>query len=280
MLTVPNAIVSCQWLQEHIHDDCLVVLNASIPKATAQKEVFKKEERSIPSTRFFDLKGVFSDQDAEFPNTMVSAQKFEEEAQKLGISQDSCVVVYDEHGIYSSPRAWYMFKAMGFDNIAVLDGGLPKWKSLGFETIQPSEANITKGNVKSKPRQKQFVDVQYVLNSLRDQQELLLDARSFGRFQGTTPEPRIGVRSGHIPSAKSLPYAHLLDGHSFKNKETIQKLFKELNPENKPMVFSCGTGITACVLALGAEIAGYKDSVVYDGSWTEWGSLLDLPIEV
>jgi len=280
MLKVPNAIVSCDWLHQHLYNAHLVVLNATIPKATVKKEASKKEEPVIPSARFFDIKGVFSDREAEFPNTMVSTETFEVEVQKLGINQDSCIVVYDEHGVYSSPRAWWMFKAMGFNNVAVLDGGLPQWKASDFETASASEEKNFKGNFKAKPNPHLFVDFKYVLNSIEHQQSEILDARSSGRFEGTAPEPRTGVRSGHIPSAKSLPYTTLLNEHILKNKEILQTLYKEVNPENKPMVFSCGTGITACVLALGAEIAGYQHLVVYDGSWTEWGSLVDLPIEV
>jgi thiosulfate/3-mercaptopyruvate sulfurtransferase len=280
MLTVPNVIVSCQWLQQHLHAANLVVLNATIPKVTAKKETSEKQLHGIPSARFFDIKGRFSDAQADFPNTMISAEDFEQKAQQLGIHQDSCVVIYDDHGIYSSPRAWCMFKAMGFENVAVLDGGLPQWKSLGFETIPTATKEVTRGNFTSHPKKQLFVDFQHVLDATKHSQNEILDARSAARFHGTAPEPRQGVRSGHIPSAKSLPYASLLEGHTLQNKEVLQRLFQERNPENKPMIFSCGTGITACVLALGAEIAGYQNTVVYDGSWTEWGSLEQLPVEI
>ena len=279
MLVVPNAIVSCHWLSQHLNEANLVILNATIPKVTAKKEAVKTEDRSLATARFFDIKGTFSDAEAEFPNTMVSPETFEQEAQQLGINQDSCIVVYDDHGIYSSPRAWWMFKAMGFENIAVLDGGLPEWMEQGFETTSATAEKTSKGNFKTKPNSQLFVDFKHVLNSIEHHQNTILDARSAARFNGTAPEPRAGVRSGHIPSAKSLPYASLLDGTTLKNKEILQSLYQERNPENKPMIFSCGTGITACVLALGAEIAGYQNSLVYDGSWTEWGSLEQLPIE-
>jgi thiosulfate/3-mercaptopyruvate sulfurtransferase len=280
MLTVPNVIVSCDWLHQHLYDANLVVLNATIPKATAKKASSEKEVRIIPSARFFDIKGSFSDREAAFPNTMVSAVTFEVEAQKLGINQDSCVVIYDEHGIYSSPRAWWMFKAMGFENVAVLDGGLPQWESLGFETVTPSEETVAKGNFKANPKNSSFVAYHYVLDTIENSQHQILDARSSGRFHGTAPEPRAGVRSGHIPTSKSLPYSSLLNGNTFKNKEALQALYHEANQDCKSMIFSCGTGITACVLALGAEIIGYQDSLVYDGSWTEWGSLEHLPVEI
>lgn len=279
MPTVPNVIVTCQWLKEHLHDEHLVVLNATIPKVTAKKELSQKEEQVIPDALFFDIKETFSDAEAKFPNTMISASTFETEVQKLGINQNSCVVVYDDHGIYSAPRAWWMFKVMGFENIAVLNGGLPEWKSLGYQTTMASKRKVEKGNFKSN-RKRGFVDATYVLDTIENQQHQILDARSAARFSGTAPEPRKGVRSGHIPSAKSLPYSSLLDGNTLKSKEELQTLYHQVNSDEKPMIFSCGTGITACVLALGAELSGYKNSLVYDGSWTEWGSLLDLPVKV
>lgn len=280
MLKVPDVIVDCAWLKEHLRYDELIVLDATIPKVTVKPSEQPKGNNSIPNARFFDIKKIFSDQNASFPNTMLSAEDFQEKAQVLGISQDSCVVVYDDHGVYSSPRAWWMFRSMGFENIAVLNGGLPEWKRLGFEVSERSDTNHERGNFQSHKKEELFVDYDYVLGAIESREFRLLDARSKGRFIGESPEPREGVKSGHIPTAKSLPYSSLLDGHTLKAKENLRVLYQEVNKENQPMIFSCGTGITACVLALGAEIAGYQSNLVYDGSWTEWGSLPDLPIEV
>lgn len=279
MLKVPNVIIDCNWLQEHLNHPNLIVLDATIPKVTAQSDKTTDDEY-IPNARFFDIKKIFSDTDAEFPNTMTSAEDFELKAQALGIRNDSCIVVYDQLGIYSAPRAWWMFKVMGFENIAVLNGGLPEWKQLGFETVDSVASDDIKGDFKANPKEGSFVNAQFVLNALDGNQYQILDARSNARFKGEAPEPRKGVKSGHIPSSHSLPYSSLLEGDMLKSIENLKELFQDSNKDQKPMIFSCGTGITACVLALGAEVSGYKNFKVYDGSWTEWGSLPNVPIEV
>ncbi len=279
MLKVPGAIVDCDWLQKHINHPDLIVLDATIPKVTAKTDQTSKDEY-IPSTRFFDIKKQFSDTNAEFPNTMLPSEDFEQKAQELGIRNDSCVVVYDQLGIYSSPRVWWMFKVMGFDNIAVLNGGLPEWKQLGYNTVDAVDSDFTKGDFKANSKGEAFVNTKFVLNSLNDHQHQILDARSNARFKGEAAEPRKGVKSGHIPTSNSLPYTSLIEGNKIKSKENLKELFQQSNEDKKLMIFSCGTGITACVLALGAEISGYKNFKVYDGSWTEWGSLPDVPIEV
>lgn len=279
LLKIPSSLVSVHWLHQHLNASNVIILDATLPKVTVKNTQEKQIKKQIPNARFFDIKNVFSDTEGEFPNTMLSPDAFEEQAQKIGIQKDSCVVVYDDHGTYSSPRAWWSFKAMGFENIAVLDGGLPAWTTTGFRVDNPNNVKYEKGNFKSMHHKGMYVDRNYVLESIHDDDKLVLDARSLGRFNGTDAEPRKGVRSGHIPRSKSFPYAEtLLSGH-LKSSEELYKMYATINPESNPMIFSCGTGITACVLALGAHVSGYSNVAVYDGSWTEWGSLIDLPIE-
>lgn len=280
MIRVPDFIVSCEWLNENLSNQNLVILDATIPKVTVNEQSELPDNAVIPRARFFDIKNVFSDSKASFPNTMLSADTFEREAQKLGISQTTCVIIYDTHGIYSSPRAWWMFRSMGFDNVAVLNGGLPEWKSHGYETEGSYQTNYQKGDFKSRLKNKSFVNYKEVQDSIHNKDVSILDARSKERFEGSAPEPREGVRSGHIPNSKSSPYSKLLNQNKLLNKEDLINLFQELGVQDQQLIFSCGTGITACVLALGATIAQYKDISVYDGSWTEWGSLLDLPVEL
>ncbi len=280
MLKIPDALVDCHWLHQHLNDENLIVLDATLPKVTNKGKEEIQHDVEIPKARFFDIKNLFSEENAPFPNTLLTPEKFEQRARELGVNNDSCIVVYDIHGVYSSPRVWWMFKAMGLDNVAVLNGGLPKWISEGYKTEEKKDKSPTVGNFTAEYNSKLFVDAQYVLDSLNKQEKQILDARSLSRFQGQSPEPRKGVRSGHIPNSKSLPYASVLKGSELRSKEELKSLYQQVNQEDKPMVFSCGSGITACVLALGATIAGYNQLTVYDGSWTEWGSIHDLPIEV
>lgn len=279
-VNIPSVLVSSNWLNTHLKATNLVVLDATLPKVTAEKKEEKNQLKGfIPGARFFDIKNVFSDTEALFPNTRLSHKEFEKQAQLLGINNDSCIIVYDDHGIYSSPRAWWSFKAMGFDNVAVLDGGLPSWLANGFPISSTHDSVEVLGDFRSKDRSTMFSDTEDVLRALNADNTVILDARSAARFEGLAVEPRTGVRSGHIPNSKSLPYSEVLNGVYLRSSEALQKLYEDRNVMGKKMIFSCGTGITACVLALGAEIAGYKETSVYDGSWTEWGSLHELPIE-
>ncbi len=273
-IQISKPIVSTDWLHEHIHATNLVILNGTIPKVVNADS--SQETQQIPNTRFFDIKKVFSVQNAPFPNTMLDVATFTKEAQKLGIHQNSAIVVYDELGIYVSPRVWLMFKSMGFENIAVLDGGFPQWKAENYpvEGKKPFSGNI--GDFQGNDRLHLFRNYAEMLQEVENKSSLILDARSEARFSGKVPEPRAGLRSGQIPSSKNLPYTELLHHHQFKSKAALKAIFELFLPKDRQLIFSCGTGITACILALAAEYAGYKNYAVYDGSWTEWGSLYTL----
>lgn len=279
MLQVPNALVSVDWLNNNLGANNLIVLNGTIPKVTAKQEEYNEVNQQIKGSLFFDIKNKFSDFNAEFPNTVLNTEEFEEQAQELGVNQNSCVVVYDEYGIYSSARVWWLFKLFGFDNIAVLNGGFPVWKSKEYSIETKQENKLSKGNFKANYRPELFKDHTQVLKNITKDEFLVADARSKGRFLAEAPEPRKEVRGGRIPKSVSLPYSELLKEGYLKQKEELESIFKEINPQNQKMIFSCGSGITACVLALGAEISENKNYAVYDGSWTEWGSKLELPVE-
>ncbi len=272
-------LVSVNWLYENIENDKLIILDCTIPKVTDNKKDSAKKLQ-IKNARFFDIKNVFSDKNALYPNTVLYPKEFEEKARGLGIYKDSIIVVYDDLGIYSSPRVWWMFKLMGFNNIAVLNGGLPEWKSKYYPIESPLKKKLLKGNfiVNYKPEKIYFTkDVQLAISN---KTVLIVDARSNARFLGKTPEPRKGVKSGHIPNSISLPYGEFLEKGKMKSDIEIKQIFnKFLNHKNK-LVFTCGSGITASILALAAEIIKLKNYAVYDGSWTEWGSTENLPIEL
>jgi len=278
-LKIEKPLVDADWLFQHLNDQHLIILDASLPKVTAKNDVFIDEKMQIKNARFFDIKNEFSDTNALYPNTALSAEEFESKAQQLGINNDSCVVVYDDLGMYSAPRVWWLFQLMGFTNIAVLDGGLPEWKSKAYPFEKPKRGQFQKGNFTVNYQPKKIKFTSDVLSAIESNTMLIVDARSKGRFYATAPEPRADVKGGHIPNSVSLPYSDLIVDGKLKSKEKIQSIFNQINPENKAFIFSCGTGITASVLALGSEIAGYKNYAVYDGSWTEWGLTPGLPIQ-
>ncbi|MFL0352670.1 sulfurtransferase [Xanthomarina sp. GH4-25] len=269
---IESPLVTVAWLQEHLLHPNLVILNATIPKVTGNIKDMKKNQ--IPSTRFFDLKNKFSDVSAPFPTTFPSENQFENEAQNLGICKNSIIVVYDEKGIYSSPRVWWLFKAFGFQNIAVLNGGFPAWEKAGFQTETKHTYKGDKGDFEAslKPHYMKFFND--VKKESQDHNHLIIDARSEGRFNSIEMEPREGLRSGNIPNSINIPFETLINEVGLlKSKTQLQQLFQSITNSNQAITFSCGSGITACVLALGADIAGYRNLSVYDGSWTEWGSL-------
>lgn len=276
-LKIDHPIVSTEWLFEHKKAENLIILNATIAKVGTTKEQVEKQQ--IPNTIFFDLKGVFLDKEASFPNTIPSKEYFELEVRKLGINQDSCVVVYDELGIYSSARAWWLFKIFGFDNVAVLNGGLPLWKQRGYDLEDKTNQKIKQGNFKADFRFEKLINTNTILESLDKQIYCIVDARSKGRYKAEVKEPRANVRGGHIPTSNNLPHGMVVENGVLKTKTDLQKIFNQIQLGNKKYVFSCGTGITACILALALTVTGNNNYAIYDGSWTEWGSNAILPIE-
>jgi len=280
-LKIDNPIVSVDWLKDHLKDDNLIVLDCTIPKVTAQATSEIEEQKvQIKGAILFDIKNTFSDITANFPNTVLTPNEFEQKAQELGINSDSAIVCYDDFGMYSSPRVWWNFRLMGFNNIAVLDGGLPKWKSNDLPIEFPQKNQLSKGNFKVSYQSEKLKHTKDVLLAIENKDILIADARSKGRFFGTEREPREDVKSGHIPNSVSLPFNSVIDNDLFKSKEALKLVFNTINPDNKTLIFSCGSGITASVLALAAEVSGNKSYAVYDGSWTEWGSTEGLPIEI
>lgn len=276
-LELPTPLVSVEWLERHLTHPNLVVLNATLPKV-GHPMPERVREIGIPGTRLFDLQHQFVNAAAELPNTMPSANQFEEACKELGVDNQSRVVIYDFHGVYSSPRAWWMFHAMGHSMVAVLDGGFPAWQSAGLPCVLP-EAAPAPTHFVANPQPDLIANADDVLACVDDTNSLILDARAAGRFSGTTPEPRDDLRSGHIPSSRNLPVDRIQADGKLLPVAELQEIYRELDADGKRLVFSCGSGITACIIALSAQVAGHDRMSVYDGSWAEWGAREDLPIE-
>ncbi|TGV04060.1 sulfurtransferase [Flavivirga rizhaonensis] len=268
-ISMSSPLVSVEWLHKNIEANNLIVLDGTINK------VFDATQIQIPNSRFFDIKKKFSDINGSFPSTFPTEKHFQKEARNLGINKDSAIVVYDDKGIYSSARVWWLFKAFSYDNIAVLNGGLPAWKKANYDTevMKKYDGELGDFIANYKPENMTFFNA--MKEASKNKTHCIIDARSERRFKGLEPEPREGLRMGTIPNSVNLPYTDLLDAGELKSREAIEAALNKRANKEDSIIFSCGSGITACVLALGANISGYKNISVYDGSWTEWGSLVN-----
>ena len=264
---ISSPLVSAVWLHTNLEAENLIVLDATINKQIDEHSV------RIPKARFFDIKKKFSDTESSFPSTLPSADQFQQEARKLGIQKNSVIIVYDDKGIYSSARCWWLFKVFGFTNIAVLNGGLPEWKNKGHRINTYDNFEFFEGDFVANFNPSLMTNFEGVNLFSKDNNVLIIDARSEARFTCQVDEPREGLRRGTIPNSLNLPYTELLNDNLMKPKSELQVFFNNLKLENNKVVFSCGSGITACILALGATVCEYKDLIVYDGSWTEYGTL-------
>ena len=262
-------IVSPEWLNQNLSNPNLIILDASV-KANANGNEFEKFDRTIPNARLFDLKNIFLNKRSPFPNTFPEPRRFELESRKIGINQDSEIVVFDNSGIYSSPRVWWLFNIMGHPKISVLNGGLPNWIKKGFRTEKEHIVNFKTGDFTVKFNKVSVIDFEQVVNNVTEKKFTIIDARSESRFNGVGKEPRKHLKSGKIENSINIPYQEVLQNGKFKSKSELNKLFKEKCEPEKELVFSCGSGITACIVMLACQI-GYRDYLkVYDGSWTEW----------
>ena len=274
-------LVETQWLASHLDTPGLVVLDGSMHLPTAKRDA-KAEYLAghIPGALFFDIDDI-ADEKSSLPHMLPSSTKFASRMKKMGIGDGMHIVAYDSEGLYSAARVWWMFRAMGHEEVRVLNGGLKKWKAEGrpledgaprARSARHFTAMLNAGLVRD------VGDVKALITSKAAQ---VVDARAAARFEGTAPEPRQGLRSGHIPGSRNVPFGSLLNADgTLKSARELAAIFSKAGVDTgKPVVASCGSGVTAGVIALALAILGRADAAVYDGSWTEWGGDASLPIE-
>ena len=282
MVSVPAAVVDVAWLAANLAAPNLIVFDASLPPVVPGLNSINAEGpfKAIPGARRFDYDKNVCKPDTSLPHMLPGAELFERKVRALGVNSDSALVVYDDCGMYAGPRAWWMFRAMGHDNVAVLSGGLPAWVAADQPLTDALVDEAEAGDFAAAFRPHLVSDYRAVLEALEDSSCRVLDARSPGRFKGVDPEPRPGLRGGHMPNAENLPFVRLLDNGAMKPSEELREIFAEFGGPGRRFISSCGSGITACVIALAAEEAGLNDVSVYDGSWVEWGTPGHLPVVV
>jgi thiosulfate/3-mercaptopyruvate sulfurtransferase len=274
-----DPMVTTDWLASRLNAADLVVIDATwFMPGTPRDAAAEYAERHIPGAERFDIDEV-SDHSSALPHMLPDPAEFAVRVRRMGIEPTTRVVVYDAQGLFSAPRVWWMFRVMGHENVAVLDGGLPKW----LAEARPVEAGWVQkphGEFKAHLDPGLFRDLTQVRAALESGAEQVLDARAADRFTGQTPEPRAGLRSGHMPGALNLPWGGLVgaDG-TLASKAELERMFSAAGVDlDRPIITTCGSGVSAAILSLALARLGRWRAPVYDGSWSEWGARADTPV--
>ena len=277
----PDSLVSTEWLAQRLEAPDLRIVDGSwyLPSQGKNGRT-EYDTRHVPGAVFFDIDEI-ADTDSDLPHMLPSPEKFSARVRKLGLGDGNRIVVYDQQGMMSAARVWWMFRIFGHKDVALLDGGLPKWLREGRPVedrpAQPRERHFT-----ARLNNLMVRDLAQMQRNLEERREQVVDARAAGRFNGSEREPRPGLRSGHIPGSFNVPYNSLLDPATatFLPGDALAARFRSAGVDlDKPIVTSCGSGVTAAVLAFGLHLIGHRDVALYDGSWAEWGRPGDTPVE-
>jgi thiosulfate/3-mercaptopyruvate sulfurtransferase len=275
----PKTLVSTDWLEAHLKNPDLRILDGSWFLPTSGRDAKAEYDAAhIPGARFFDIDDI-ADTRSTLPHMAPPMEKFISRMRAMGVGDGHQVVVYDGAGIFSAPRVWWTFRLMGKTDIAVLDGGLPKWLAEG-RPVEDMPPNLRDRHITVQRHAELVKDVTQVAAASKLGDYEIIDARAPGRFAGVEPEPRPGLRMGHIPGSKNVHFATLLnpDG-TMKSPEALRALFEAAGVDlKKPVITTCGSGVNAAMLALALERIGHRNHAVYDGSWAEWGMYNDLRV--
>ncbi|MDX2265585.1 MAG: 3-mercaptopyruvate sulfurtransferase [Hyphomicrobiales bacterium] len=269
------------WLAERLNAPGLVVLDATLfTPAEGRDARAEYMQRRIPGAVFFDIAGL-SDPNNPNPNMLPSPERFALEMRKLGVGDGMRIVIYDTRGVYSAPRAWWMFRVMGHNDVAVLNGGMKKWLAEGRPTEEGEPRPRGQRHFTARKNAALVRDLSDMKAAVARGDKQIVDARSKARFSGAEPEPWAVPRLGHMPGACSLPFGELVTPEGvMKPAAEIYEIFSRAGVDpNKPVIATCGSGVTACTLALGLAVIGNEHTPVYDGSWYEWSNAADAPVE-